>query len=171
MSDSYTETETRSFTVTNARYLASKVNADLKRMQRFYGKPTDSSIAAYEMELVELLKARYLNQVTYGFRRYGNWIEPTLRYTAHELTSYFNDDDPGRVWPGANISGASFYSYLEYSITWTTLTSTQKEAFYSTMPFRRTVAPRPGVTGHFESDRIYSSGGWELGRASVRSSK
>ena len=65
--------------------MAAKVATDLKRMQRFYGSPSDRASPSYEAEVTELLKAGYLGTVTYGFRRDGNWIEPTLRYTARDL--------------------------------------------------------------------------------------
>ena len=39
MSDSYTISESESFTVTHARHMAAKVATDLKRMQRLYGSP------------------------------------------------------------------------------------------------------------------------------------
>ena len=45
MSYSYTVTESTTFTVTHARHIAAKVATDLKRLQRFYGKPSDSAIA------------------------------------------------------------------------------------------------------------------------------
>ena len=38
---SYSYTESTTFTVTHARHMAAKVATDLKRMQRFYGKPSD----------------------------------------------------------------------------------------------------------------------------------
>jgi hypothetical protein len=108
--------------------------------------------------------------VTYGFRRNGNWIEPTLRYTARDLAgAAANDDDPGRVRPGADISGAAFYSYLTYSPVWDILSLNDKETFKSRLPFQRGGAPEPGVSGYFSTDRIYSSGGRALDRASVRS--
>ena len=37
-------------------HIAAKVATDLKRMQRFYGKPSDERIAAYEAEATEFLK-------------------------------------------------------------------------------------------------------------------
>ena len=85
--------------------MAAKVATDLKRMQRLYGQAErHRDIAAYETEIIEFLKEGYLGTVTYGFRRDGNWIEPTLRYTARDLAGFAaNDDDPGRVRPGANI--------------------------------------------------------------------
>ena len=110
MTHSYTYSETATFTVTHARHMAAKVATDLKRMQRLYGAPNDTEIARYEAELVELMKAGYLDVVTYGYRRDNDWVEPTLRYTARELSGVAaNDDDPGRIRPGADIGGASFY--------------------------------------------------------------
>lgn len=170
MSQSYTVSETTTFTVTHARHMAAKVATDLKRMQRLYGSPSDADISTYETEVIDLLKAGYLGVVTYGYRRNNDWIEPTQRYTAHDLAgAAANDEDPGRIKPGADISGATFYSYLTYSAAWDKLTSDQKDAFKKTLPFYRGGAPEPGVTGYFAEDRVYSSGGRALNRASVRS--
>jgi len=171
MTYSYTLTETASFTVTHARHMAAKVATDLKRMQRlYYGSPGDASIADYEAEITEFLKEGYLGTVTYGFRRDAKWIEPTLQYTARDLAgSAANDDDPGRVRPGANIDGASFYSYMTYSAAWDRLTDAEKDAFRKRLPFTRGGAPEPGVDGYLSDDRTYSSGGRALSRASVRS--
>ncbi|MGK9086143.1 hypothetical protein KXR64_20395 [Brucella intermedia] len=170
MSESYTYSDTQSFTITHARHMAAKVATDLKRMQRLYGAPSDGHIASYEQEVIGLLKAGYLGEVTYGFRRNDNWIEPTLRYTAQNLASAAaNDDDPGRIRPSADISGATFYSYLTYSAAWNKLTEAERTAFENTLPFLRGDAPKPGVSGYFSDDRTYSSGGRALNRASVRS--
>lgn len=170
LSYAYTITETKTFTLTHARHLAAKVAADLKRMQRFYHAPDDAHIERLEGEITELLRQGYLGTVTYGFKRNGNWIEPTLRYTARELAGDSMDDDPGRVRPAANVTGASFYSYLTYSSAWYALPSAQREAIEQQLPVQRTGAPEPSVSGgYFADDKTYSSGGRALGRASVRS--
>lgn len=170
MSYSFTLSESTTFTITHARHMAAKVATDLKRMQRFYDLPTDAEIAEYEAEAAAFLKAGYLGTVTYGFRRNGNWIEPTLRYTARDLAgASASDDDPGRVRPGADISGATFYSYLTYSAGWDRLSEAERAAFRQGLPFQRSGAPQPGVVGYFASDRTYSSGGRALDRSSVRS--
>ena len=112
MSYSVAVTESTTFTVTHARHMAAKVATDLKRIQRLYDRPSDSAIADYEAEAIELMKAGYLDYVWYGFKRNGYWIEPTLKYTSQDLYSGSADDDPGKIRPGADITGASFYSYL-----------------------------------------------------------
>ena len=171
MSYSFTLTESRAFTITDARHMAAKLATDLKRMQRFYDAPSNFDIESYEAEATELLKAGYFGTGTYGFKKTGDWIEPTLRYTARDLAGMAaNDDDPGRIRAGANIIGASFYSYMTYSPAWNALTSAEQIAFkQQRLPFQRTNANEPGINGYLVSDRTYSSGARALDRASVRS--
>jgi hypothetical protein len=170
MSSSYTISEATTFSITHARHMAAKVATDLKRVQRLYGAPSDLEIANYETETVELLKAGYLGKVTYGFWRGGSWIAPTLRYTAQNLAGgAANDDDPGRVPAGADISNATFHSHLSYSAKWDQLTVDERTAFKRTLPYFRGGAPEPGVNGYFTPDRVYSGGGQALNRDSVRS--
>lgn len=170
MSFSYTNTQTQTFTVTNAKHLASKVATDLKRIQRFYGEPSDVLIAKYEEELVELLKNGYLDSVTYGFKKDGNWIEPTVRYTANELYGMSGiDDDPGKIKPGANTKGATFGSYLIHTQSYYNLSQVVKDNFEKDLPFQRSGSAEPGVTGYFASDKTYSSGSKSISRSSVKS--
>jgi hypothetical protein len=170
MTSSYTLSESATFTVTHAKHMAAKVSADLKRMQRFYGAPSDLSIGQYEAEAIELLKAGYFGTLTIGYWRGALWVPPTLRYTARDLMgSATNDDDPGSIRPGADISGASFYSYLTYSSAWDGLSDAERDAFKRSLPFYRGGAPEPGVNGYLAEDRTYSSGGRALNRSSVRS--
>jgi len=170
MSYSFSYTDTSTFTVTHARHMAAKVATDLKRMQRFYGSPSDAKIAEFEAEATEMIKTGYLETVTYGFKKNGNWMEPTLRYTARDLAgTSANDDDPGRVRPGADTSGAIFYSYMTYTAAWFRLTDSERAAVEKRLPFSRSGAPEPGIFGYLANDRTYSSGGRALDRASVRS--
>lgn len=170
MSYSFTNSETQTFTLTHAKYLASKVAADLKRMQRFYNCPSDAEIADFEAEIAEFLKKGYLKEVSYGFKRGDNYIEPTLRYTAKDLSGAAGiDDDPGKIRPGANVEGASFYSYMSYTDSYFRLTENERETFRGTLPFKRGGAPTPGISGYMSSDRSYSSGGKSLDRSSLKS--
>ena len=170
MTYSYTVTDTATFTRTHARHITAKVATDLKRMQRFYGEPSDEWIGDFEAEAIEFLKEGLLDNVSYGFQRNGHFIEPTLTYTARDLVGITaHDNDPGRVRPGADISGASFCSYLTYSPRWDRLGQVEKEQFKNRLPFQRTGAPEPGVSGYWSRDLTYSAGGRALDRASLRS--
>lgn len=170
MSYSITNSASETFTATHAKHLASKVAADLKRMQRFYGYPSDSSISSYEAELIEFLKNGYLGTVTYGFKKNGAWIEPTLRYTAKDLAgNTSNDDDPGRILPNADITGADFSSYLIYNEFWYSRSQNEKDEFTRNLPFQRGGAAEPRINGYLSSDKTYSSGGRVLDRSIVKS--
>jgi len=167
---SYSVSESTTFTLTHAKHMSAKVAADLKRMQRLYGSPSDTQIASYEAEMIEVLKAGYLGTLTVGYRRNGNWIEPTLRYTARDLFgTVANDDDPGRVKPNCDIANASFYNYLTYNTTYHAATAAERDTFHRRLPFQRVGAEEPGITGYLVDDRSYSAGGRALARASVRS--
>jgi hypothetical protein len=171
MSYSITTSTSTTFTVTHARHISAKVTTDLLRMQRLYGKPSSEDIDAYEAEITALIKEDVVQTVTYGFKKNGQWIEPTLRYTARELVSGSGtDDDPGRIRPGQNVTGAMFYSYLAYNDKWHRLTDAQRDAIRKSLPVQRNGAPEPTVNGHLHHDLTYSSGGRALSRASVRNS-
>lgn len=167
---SFTSTESSTFTITHARHMAAKVATDLRRMNRYYGKPSIAKIADFEEEITQLLKHGYLKKVIYGFKRGPNMIEPTLTYTAEEL-SYdgASDDDPGRVKPNKDVEGATFYSFLTYTSAWTAKSQSEKDEFDAGLPFQRGVADEPGADGYYANDKTYSSGGRALNRATLRS--
>ena len=133
-------------------------------------RPPDNWIDAFEIEVIEFLKEGLLDNVAYGFRKNGYWIEPTLVYTSRDLVGIAaNDDDPGRVRPNAQISGASFHSYLTYNSAWNRLTRDQQENFAKRLPFQRIVGTEPSVSGYWSRDLTYSAAGRALDRASLRS--
>jgi len=166
---SYSNTFNKTFTVTDAKKLAAKVATDLKRIQRFYHEPSDSRISDFEVEIIELLKDGYLDNVTYGFKKNGDWIEPTIKYTAKDLASGSGiDDDPGRIIPGADVSGAFFYSYLTHTSAWHNLSTEDKNAYESNLPFQRTGAAEPGINGYLSQDKTYTSGSKSLNRFTVK---
>jgi hypothetical protein len=164
----YTYNSTQTFTETHAKRLASKVATDLKRIQRFYHVPSDSLIELFESELISILKAGYLKDVTYGFKRNVIFIQPSVQYTTRDLYgANSNDDDPGKIRPGFDITNASFTSFLNYSHEWWDLSVGEREKFEGDLPFNRTTGPEPGVDGIFVQDRIYSAGGIALDRQTI----
>ena len=169
MSTTFTQTSTQTFTRAHAKKISYRVVTDLKRMQRLYGRPTDQEIVDYNEELIELLTAGYLGTITYGFRLNDKWKEPTLRYTAFELSDPGFGDDPGRVPRGADVNGATFYSYLSYSSAWSKLTSAEQATFKEDLRVQRASAPEPGVDGYLQRDLAYSAGGRGVQREMVRS--
>lgn len=169
MSLSYTTTDTETFTVAHARYIASKVATDLLRFQRFYLSPTDEWIDKYEAELAVLLKYDVVANVVYGFQRGGKWTEAAVRYTALPGGKLQSDDDPGKIRPNLDIAGASFTSFICYNANWDRLNAQQQAAIERECPFQRTSGSAPPLeAGYWADDLHYSAGGRGLGRASVK---
>jgi hypothetical protein len=166
MTTSYTFSET--FTRSNARYVASKVATDLRLLQRFYGRPTDTEIDDYAGELVELLVGGYVQRITYGFKRSSAWMV-ALRYEARLDGTLTADDRAGRVIPGIDITGAGFYSYLVHSYAWTLLDPDERARIEARLPVQRTGADEPSSSnGAWIQDRSYSAAGSGVQRASFR---
>ena len=165
---SYSFEESTTFSIVHARHMAAKVATDLLRLQRFYGKPTNSSIDAYEAELIALLKEDYLRAVTYGFKRNEKWVV-ALRYHAVAGGSLVADDDPGKLKPGVDVSNCSFGSFLEYNANWSNLNSTAKQNFRKTLPFQRSDGTEPDVeAGYWVDDRTYAAGGRAISRSVIK---
>ena len=152
MNSSYTSTGTISdtFTVAHAKRIASKVATDLLRFQRFYGSPSNYWINRYEAELIVLLEYDAVDIMVYGFQRNGLWTMASARYVALPGGSIQVDDDPGKVRPGFDVSGASFASFLTYSSRWWSLSATSRENIQNELPFQRTVGSSSGLeTGYW----------------------
>jgi hypothetical protein len=166
MTTSYTFSET--FTCSNARYVASKVAADLRLLQRSYDRPTDTEIDDYTGELVELLLGGYVQRITYGFRRSGAWVV-AVRYEARLDGTLTADDRAGRVTPGIDITGAGFYSYLVHSYDWILLDADERARIEARLPVQRTGADEPSSgNGAWVQDRTYSAAGSGVQRASFQ---
>lgn len=163
MTTTQTLSSTATFTITHAKYLASKLAADLRQMQLFYGKPSDLWIEHYVTEAVVLLVGGYLKCVTYGFKRNDRWVV-ALKYDAHVGGVLLADDRAGRVKPGVNVIGASWTSFLEPSATFLTLSGADLERVEALLPFERGYGEEPRVSGAWMADRSYSNGGVSLQR-------
>ena len=166
----YTTNESETFTLLHARYIASKVATDLKRIQRFYqGVPSDGTIELFEKELAVLLKHDVVGSVIYGFKRNGKWTEATVRYTALPGGTLQADDDPGKIRPNLDVAGATFTSFLGLNVNWSKLTAAQQAAIEAESPVQRADGSAPPLeSGFWVDDLSYSAAGRGLGRATVR---
>jgi hypothetical protein len=155
-----TFTRTRTFTITDARYIASKIAADLDLLRAYCGgRPSEPLVSNLAIEASLLLDARYLKSVEYGFRRNGVTVL-ALKYVARSDGTLTSDDRPGRVYVESDVSDAKWYSFLEYSDAFLRLPQAQRDRFEATLPIQRvgTAAPQAG-NGYWDQTRIYSSRG------------
>jgi len=154
-----THTFSSTFTITHARYLASKIASDLLQMQLFYGQPSDTRIDNYIEEAVILLLGGYLKSVDYGLRRDGKWVI-ALRYVVRSDGSLMDDSRSGRVPPGVNVAGTSWYSYLRKNTKFLLLSPSEQNKIERSLPVQRTAGEEPKtINGTWSTDRSYSSGG------------
>lgn len=166
---SYSLTTTQTSSITDAKYLASKVATDLARFKRFYGSPSDKEISDYEAELTILLKNDAVDNVVYGFKRNGLWTLASVRYVALPGGVLQVNDDPGRIMANLDMTGASFGSFLTYSSNWQGRSTEDRARIRSQLPFDRTTGNSPNLElGQWAQDKNYSSGGLGLGRSTVR---
>lgn len=169
MATSYTQSATSTFTLSHARYIASKVATDLLRFQRLYGSPIDQWINDYEGELTLMLKHDVVGDVVYGFKRNGKWTAASVRYQALAGGVLLVDDDPGKIRPGIDVAGASFTSFMSYNQNWWDLTDGERAAIKLASPVDRSSGTSPNLeAGQWHSDLSYSAAGRGLGRSSVR---
>jgi hypothetical protein len=167
MSASYTYNATETFNVTHAKHIAAKVAADLMRFNRFYNNPTIEHVNQYEAELTAHLKAGVLDNVTYGFMRDGKWVE-ALRYHALSDGTLVQDDDPGKIRPGIDVSNATFWSFLVKNSRWNSLTPAERSEFNAASPIARVDANEPTIqNGYWSHGQNYSAGGRGIGRSTI----
>lgn len=154
-----TFTTTSSFTITHARYVTSKIAADLRQLKLLYGGPSDSDIVDYAEEAALLLRDGYLERVDFGFKRRTQsgeeWVL-LLRYVVR--AGALSDDHAGRVPAGVSTGAAYFNSYLTYTSKFYALTSSEREKVKQALPVKRTPAGEAGfATGTWGNNRGYSS--------------
>jgi hypothetical protein len=160
----YSYTTSSTFTVTSARYLASKVAADLRQMQLFYGRPFDQEIINYIEELVALMLGGWFQSVSYGFKQNGFWVM-ALEYKMFLGAIRTTDDNAGRVRPGINTVGASWYSILTKSSAFYSLPPARQAEIERSLPIQRTIGGAPQIrTINLLSDKYYSKDGGALQR-------
>ena len=140
VANTYTRSVADTFTQTSAKYLVSKVAADLRGLRAVYGEPSIDMINDFATELNELLRGGYVESVSYGFEKNGRWIA-ALNYEVWFGAA--SDDRPGRA-PVGDASGAVFTSFLTYSWKWWRLSLTERERIESRLPFKRVSGKDPG---------------------------
>jgi hypothetical protein len=154
----HTSSTVRTFTRTSAQHVASKITADLRRLQSYYGLPSDEWLGKYRDELCELLAGGHVAAVEYGFRREGRRVL-SLLYTVR-VDGTLADEHAGGVPARVDITGARWFSFLSYSEAWSRLSDDAKTRVQASLPFIRVSGTAPGDgDGSWQEDRSYASDG------------
>ncbi len=163
-----TRTASESFTLTHAKYLASKVTADMVRCQQNYGRPGQSDINNYGTELALLLRDGYVAAYEFGFAQDDQRIL-SWRYVVDGSGLCSTDDRPGRIVSGVAVASASYFNQLTFSGTWYALPQAERDRICTGLPIQRVTkeGPKDG-RGYWASDLNYSASGISLGRSTFR---
>ncbi len=161
---SYSFTKTATFTIIHARYLASKVAADMHLCAQYYGQPSEGRIRQYAEELAEYLNEGYLEEYEFGYQK-GNRRIVSWRYKVDADGVLTADDRAGKVVPYVDVTDASFFNFLTQNSCFFKLPSEQQVRFKAGLPIQRTNGnpPSDGL-GYWTSDHNYFSGGRGLNR-------
>jgi hypothetical protein len=160
-------TTTSTFTRTNAKYLASKIAADLRQLRSFYGEPSEKKIEDLTDELVEMLVGGFVATYEAGFRKDEKRVV-SERYTVSSA-GLATDERAGGIYARADVSGAAWFTFMTYSSAWWNLTEEARQAVKDSVPIDRTPGREPtDGDGYWESGRSYESGGTSASRSGFR---
>lgn len=160
-------TTTTTFTSTNARYLASKIAADLRQLRSFYGEPTERQINDLYDELVEMLAGGYMATYEAGFRKDGKRVV-SQRY-AVSTSGLSTDERAGGIYARADVTGASWFTFMSYSRAWWNLSDAARKGVKDSVSIDRTPGEEPtDGNGYWETGRSYASGGTSTSRSGFR---
>lgn len=159
-------TTTTTFTRTNARYLASKIAADLRQLRAFYFRPSEQQIEDLYEELTEMLAGGYVATFEAGFRKSDRRVV-TVRYTVSAGAS--SDERAGGIYARADVSGAAWFTFMTYSQAWSKLADAERRRIRDSLPIDRTPGSEPtDGDGYWEAGRSYESGGTSASRRGFR---
>jgi hypothetical protein len=168
MTGSYSASET--FSLTHAKYLASKVVSDLYQCSNFYGEPSDAEIARYQDELVVMLDGGFVREYEFGFkkddRRVVSW---QYRVNASGDLAGGSDQRSGGMFARADVSGATIFNFMSYTPAWFDLSDSERATVKAKHAVNRGTGSLPGDgNGYWQTDRTYSSAGVVVERKTYR---
>ena len=168
MTGSYSVSQT--FTLTHAKYLASKVVSDLYQCRNFYGEPSEAMVTKYQDELIVMLAGGFVNEYEFGFKKNDQRIVSwQYRVNASGDLVGGTDNRSGGIYARANISDAIYFNFMSYAQSWFALSQEERDAVRSKHPVNRSTGRLPADgSGYWHTDRTYSSAGVAIERKTFR---
>jgi len=169
MTYSTTLSASQTFTIADAKYLASRIASDLTQLRLYYGQLTEQKVQDLTVEAAILLKAGLLSNVKYGYQKDGKWVF-ALSYSVNYLGQLeVANDSPGGVDATANVTGASWSSYLTRRHN-PNLSAEDLKAIDELLPIQRGGGSEPSASnGAWSNDKTYYRNGTDISRGQFRS--
>jgi len=155
-----TSTHTTTFNRSNARGVAGKMAADLRRLSALYeGYPSEQTIEQIVEEVTEMLALDYMRTLEIGYKRDGKRVL-TLFYESRRDGTLSTNDNAGGIPRGVDVSGCDKVNHMTYTQKYFDLSTAEKAALKARLPYARSsgAAPTDG-SGVWVQDRTYSSSG------------
>lgn len=162
-------TGTKTFTITEARYITSKIAGDLASFKAHYGRITDARIAEFAEEAAYFLAKKVMDSVEYGLKKNGDVIF-SLRYVVAPDGTLGTDDRPGKIPANLDATDAVFYSYLRMNAKYTAMSYAEQAEIDKGSPVQRTGGNEPTMAfgGSWETTKTYSSNGYGVERKTYK---
>jgi hypothetical protein len=169
MTYSTTLTASQTFTIADAKYLASRIASDLTQLRLYYGQLTEQKVQDLTVEAAILLKAGLLDNVKYGYQKEGKWVF-AISYSVNYLGQLeVVNDSPGGIDATANVTGASWSSWLTRRNN-PNLSAQELREIEQLLPIQRGSGTEPSTTnGAWSTDKTYYRNGSAISRGQFRS--
>jgi hypothetical protein len=166
-SNTRTVNQTQTFTITDARYLASRIATGLDYLRLYCGQLTEQEVHNFTMEAAILLKAGLLENVKYGYQKANKWVY-ALSYSVNYLGQIeATNDSPSALDPppAVDLSGAVWASSLTRRSN-STLSQTDRDAIEELLPISRSIGSEPSsINGTWSNDDSYFRNGFGMTRS------
>ena len=160
MTNSHTQSQTKSYTYANVRHVIDKILADLTYLlTRFPGIFTEERMSNWKNDFYNWMNDGYVHTIAIQFMRNEKCFYE-IEYSLKDDGTITSDDNVGR-FRGVDLAGSSTYVIVTYSSKWTESSEEEQQKFREEKlninwgPARKTNYTN-GLTKNF--DKQYSSG-------------
>lgn len=164
-----TENQTSTFTIADAKYLASRIATGLTYLRLYCGLITEQHIQNLAIEAAILLKYGLLENVKYGYQKDGYWkfaISYSVNYLGQVESS---DDNPTTMNPPSDLEGVTWHSFLTRRRN-QNLNQADLDAIEEMLPIHRGHGVEPSsANGYGTTDDSYYRNGYGMARGQFRS--
>lgn len=154
-----TTTETDTFTIADARFLASRIKIVLSQYRLWGGAISEQYIENLTLEAAILLKAGILGKIIYGFERNDKVIH-AVTFTVNSLGQLTSaNDEPSSLGTKPDLIGTTFFSFLTKRHN-AALNQADLVAINELLPIHRKDGTEPNMTNGSTSigDSYYRNG-------------
>ncbi len=167
-SKTYSATQSQTFTIADAKYLASRIKVGLTYLRLYCGILTEQSVENLTLEAAILLKAGLLEKVVYGYKKDGI-VKYALIFTVNEQGQIeAANENPSPFDPPPYLEGATWFSFLTRRSN-PNLTSADRESIEQLLPIDRETGVEPSLSnGTLTNNDSYYRNGYGMTRSVYR---